>query len=165
MTHPAPLELYRAVVEPDWIDYNGHMNVAYYVLVFDRATDSFLDYLGLDEALREASGSSTFSVEAHITYQREVAEGDPLRFTTQLLGYDRKRIHYLHKMYHANEGYLAATIEWMTLHVDLSIRKVAPLPPQVLARLAEVQRVHAGLETPAEVGRVLRRPEPPALDA
>ena len=165
MSHPAPLDLYRAAVEPDWIDYNGHMNVAYYVLVFDRATDAFLDYLGLDEALREATGSSTFSVEAHITYQREVAQGDPLRFTTQLLGYDRKRIHYLHKMYHAEEGYLASTVEWMTLHVDLKIRKVAPLPPQVLARLAEIQAAHAGLEVPAEVGRVMRRPEPPAQGA
>ena len=62
MTIPAPLEIYRAVVEPDWIDYNGHMNVAYYVLVFDRATDAFLDYIGLDDALRAAAGSSTFSV-------------------------------------------------------------------------------------------------------
>ena len=161
MTVPAPLEIYRAVVEPDWIDYNGHMNVAYYVLVFDRATDAFLDYLGLDEALRNATGSSTFSVEAHITYQREVAEGDPLRFTTQLLGYDQKRIHYIHHMYHAAEGYLAATIEWMSLHIDLEQRRVAPLPPAVMARLAEVLAAHQALPLPDEVGRVIRRPALP----
>ncbi len=158
MTVPAPLEIYRAVVEPEWIDYNGHMNVAYYVLVFDRATDAFLDYLGLDEALREAAGSSTFSVEAHITYQREVVEGDPLRFTTQLLGYDEKRIHYLHHMYHAEAGFLASTIEWMTLHVDLRARKVGPMPAQVRTRLAEVMASHAGLPPPPEAGRVIRRP-------
>jgi len=165
MTVPAPLEIYRAVVEPDWIDYNGHMNVAYYVLVFDRATDAFLDYLGLDEALREAVGSSTFSVEAHITYQREVVEGDPLRFTTQLLGYDEKRIHYLHQMYHAEAGFLASTIEWMTLHVDLNARKVGPMPAQVQARLAEVMASHAGLPMPAEAGRVIRCPGGPAVGA
>ena len=158
MNVPAPLEIYRAVVEPDWIDYNGHMNVAYYVLVFDRATDAFLDYLGLDEALRDAAGSSTFSVEAHITYQREVVEGDPLRFTTQLLGYDEKQIHYLHRMYHAEAGFLASTVEWMTLHVDLNLRKVGPMPPQIQARLAEVMASHAGLPWPDEAGRVIRRP-------
>ena len=165
MTVPAPLEIYRAVVEPEWIDYNGHMNVAYYVLVFDRATDAFLDYLGLDEALRDAAGSSTFSVEAHITYQREVVEGDPLRFTTQLLGYDEKRIHYLHRMYHAEAGFLASTIEWMTLHVDLKARKVGPMPAQVSARLAEVMASHAGLPLPPEAGHVIRRPAGPAQGA
>ena len=162
MTVPAPLEIYSAVVEPDWIDYNGHMNVAYYVLVFDRATDAFLDYLGLDDALREAAGSSTFSVEAHITYQREVVEGDPLRFTTQLIGYDQKRIHYLHRMYHGESGFLASTIEWMTLHVDLKKRKVGPMPPQILARLAEVLASHAQLPLPEEAGQVIRRPVGPA---
>ncbi len=78
----APLELHHETVRPEWIDYNGHMNVAYYVLAFDLATDSFFDFLGLDEAYRETSGNSTFAVEAHITYQRELAEGDPLRFAT-----------------------------------------------------------------------------------
>ncbi|MDJ0946010.1 MAG: thioesterase family protein [Kiloniellales bacterium] len=158
MTIPAPLEIYRAVVESDWIDYNGHMNVAYYVLVFDWATDAFLDFLGLDEALRAAAGSSTFSVEAHITYQREVVEGDPLRFTTQLLGYDEKRIHYLHRMYHAEAGFLASTIEWMTLHVDLKARKVGPMPAQIQARLAQVMASHAALPWPEEAGRMIRRP-------
>ena len=165
MTVPAPLEIYRAVVEPDWIDYNGHMNVAYYVLVFDRATDAFLDFLGLDEALRDAAGSSTFSVEAHITYQREVVEGDPLRFTTQLLGYDAKRIHYLHRMYHAEDGFLASTVEWMTLHVDLGSRKVGPMPPQILSRLADLMASHGELPWPEEAGRVIRRPAGPAQGA
>ena len=162
MSIAAPLELYRCFVEPEWIDYNGHMNVAYYVLAFDRATDAFLDFTGLDEALRKRTGSSTFSVEAHITYQREVGEGDPLRFTTQLLGYDAKRIHYLHHMYHEAEGFLSATVEWMTLHVDLNLRKVAPMPAEVQERLAEIMAAHRALPLPEEVGRVIKRPSPAA---
>ena len=160
MNITAPLELHRCVVRPEWIDYNGHMNVAYYVLAFDHATDAFLDFVGLDEALRDRTGSSTFSVEAHITYQREVGDGDPLRFTTHLLGYDEKRIHYLHRMYHEVEGFLSATVEWMTLHIDLNLRKVAPMPAEVQARLARILESHRALPWPEEVGRVIKRPVP-----
>ena len=80
---------------------------------------------------------TTFCLEAHVTYHREVREGDPLRFTTHLLGHDAKRLHYIHAMYHATEGYLAATNELMSLHVSRATRRGAPMAPAVLARLAE----------------------------
>ena len=158
MTVAAPLELHRETVRPEWIDYNGHMNVAYYVLAFDHATDAFFDHVGLDEAYRDATGNSTFAVDGRVSYQQEVGEGAPLRFETQLLGYDDKRLHFFHRMFHAEDGFLAATIEWVGLHIDMSQRRVSPMPEPILARLAEVLEAHRALPVPPEVGRPLRRP-------
>jgi acyl-CoA thioester hydrolase len=163
MTIDAPLELHRDKVRPEWIDYNGHMNVAYYVLAFDYATDAFFDYLGLDKHYRDTSGNSTFAVEAHLTYQREVAEGDALRFTTQLLGFDDKRLHFVHHMYHAGEGFLAATSEWLSLHIDLQVRRVSIMPESIKTRLAEIMGAHEALLQPPEVGRVIKCPMRPGV--
>jgi acyl-CoA thioester hydrolase len=96
---------------------------------------------------------TTFCLEAHVTYQREVREGDPLRFTTQLLGFDAKRIHYVHEVYHARDGYLAATNELMSLHVSRATRRATAMAPDVLARLARIQAVHDTLPRPPHVGR------------
>lgn len=163
MTIDAPLELYRDKVRPEWIDYNGHMNVAYYVLAFDYATDAFFDYLGLDRRYRETTGNSTFAVEAHLTYQREVAEGDPLRFATQLLGFDDKRLHFTHHMYHAGEDFLAATSEWLSLHIDLRVRRASAMPESIKTRLAEIMDAHEALLQPPEAGRVIKRPVRPGV--
>ncbi len=162
VTKTGLLELHEEAVRPEWIDYNGHMNVAYYVLAFDHATDAFLDHLGLDEAYRERTGGTTFAVESHITYQREVHQGDPLRFTTQLLGYDAKRIHYIHHMHHALEGFLAATSEWLSLHIDMERRRVTAMPAEIMQRLAAVMQAQGDLPVPPEVGSVMRIPEPKA---
>ncbi|MFQ6018361.1 MAG: thioesterase family protein [Kiloniellaceae bacterium] len=158
MTTPAPLELHREAVRREWIDYNGHMNVAYYVVAFDHACDAFLEYIGLDEAYRERCGGTTFTAECHVTYQRELREGDPLRFATQLFGFDAKRIHYFLQMYHAEEGFLAATSEWLSLYIDLDTRRVSPMPADITARLAEIQAAHRNLPRPPEAGRVIRVP-------
>ena len=79
--------------------------------------------------------------------------GDPLRFTTLLLGFDDKRIHYIHEMYHETDGFLAATNELMSLHVSLETRRAAPMSADVLARLAEVLSLHETLPVPPQVGR------------
>ena len=158
MQIPAPLMLHREVVRPEWIDYNGHMNVAYYVLAFDHACDAFLDFLGLDEGYRARGGGTTFAVDCHVTYQREVAEGDPMSFATQLLDYDEKRIRHFYQMYHAEEGFLAATCEWMSLHVDPASRRVAPMAPEISTRLSEVMDTHRALPRPAEAGRGVGAP-------
>jgi acyl-CoA thioester hydrolase len=149
----APLDVYRDVVRPEWIDHNGHMNVGYYLVVFDFATDEFFRWVGLDEAHRRAHGITTFCLEAHVTYHREVRRGDPLRFTTVLLGHDVKRIHYIHAMYHAREGYLASTNELMSLHVDLDTRRGAPMDPAIRQRLAAIQAAHDALPRPPQAGR------------
>ncbi len=149
----APLDVYRDVVRPEWIDNNGHMNMGYYLVVFDFATDAFFPWVGLGRAHRERHDVTTFCLEAHVTYQRELREGDPLRFTTQLLGFDAKRIHYVHEVYHAHEGYLAATNELMSLHVSRVTRRATTMAPEVLERLARIQTVHDTLPRPPHVGR------------
>ena len=92
----APLALYKERVRPEWVDYNQHMMDGYYAVVFSYATDAFLDYVGLDAAYRAQSGCSTYTAEGHLLFLRELKEGAPLRFTTQLLGYDAKRMHLFH---------------------------------------------------------------------
>jgi acyl-CoA thioester hydrolase len=155
MSIDAPLDAYRDVVRSEWIDHNDHMNMGYYLVVFDLATDEFMRWVGLDAEHRRRQRVTTFCLEAHVTYHREVREGDPLRFTTQLLGYDAKRLHYIHAMYHATDGYLAATNELMSLHVALETRRGAAMAPAVLARLAEIQAAHDALSRPPQAGRAI----------
>lgn len=155
MEFEAPFDRHRDVVRPEWIDHNGHMNVGYYVLAFDFATDAFLYWLGLDPPHRAEHRVATFALEGHITYQREVREGDPLRFTTQLLDADEKRIHYFHRMYHAEEGFLAATNELLSLHVSRETRRAAPIAEPVRERIGAILACHAKLDRPGEVGRVM----------
>jgi acyl-CoA thioester hydrolase len=142
-------------VRPEWIDDNRHMNMGYYVVVFDLATDEWMRGVGLDQAHRRAHGVTTFCLEAHVTYHREVRESDLLRFTTRLLAYDAKRIHYLHEMYHAASGYLAATNELMSLHVSRDTRRGAPMAPEILERLGRILASHERLPRPPQVGRVI----------
>jgi len=153
MTIAAPFDAYRDVVREAWIDHNMHMNMGYYMVVFDLATDAWLAFAGLDDGHRRRHNVTTFSLEGHITYEREVVAGDPLRFTTQLIDYDRKRIHYIHEMYHGEEGYLASTNELMTLHVSRETRRSAPMHASVLAQLAEIKAAHGRLPLPPQVGR------------
>ncbi len=162
MSITAPFDRYRDVVRTEWIDHNQHMNMGYYMVVFDYATDEFFRYLGLGEDYREAHFTTTFSLEGHITYHREVLEGNPLRFTTQLLAHDAKRLHYIHMMYHADEGYLAATNELMSLHISQETRRSAPIVEEVQQRLASIQQVHAALPRPAQAGRIIGLTNKPA---
>lgn len=152
----APLSLHRDAVRDEWVDYNGHMNVAFYVLAFDHATDAFLDFVGLGPRYLERTNRSTFALEAHVTYQRELIAAEPFRVTTQLLDFDAKRLHYVHAMHRAdNGGGLAATLEQVSIHIDLATRRSAPIPEEALLRLEEVLTSHRRLTRPPEVGRVI----------
>ena len=148
-----PLRPFTITVQPDWIDYNGHMNVAFYVLAFDKATDGLLDHLGLGEAYRRASNRSIYVLEAHVTYDREVKLGDPLAIDTQLIDADAKRLHFFHRMTHAAEGYLAATNELLALHVDLAGPRSAAMPEAALATLEALKAAHRRLPMPPQLGR------------
>ena len=150
-----PLDAYRDVVRKEWIDNNGHMNMGYYVVVFDLATDEFFRWVGLDWTYRQSRRVTTFCLEAHVTYHREVREGDPLRFTTQLLAHDAKRLHYIHAMYHATEGYLAATNELMLMNIDYETRRAAPWPDWAMERLDRMAAAHKKLPVPAQAGRII----------
>jgi acyl-CoA thioester hydrolase len=150
-----PLDLYRTQVQADWIDYNGHMNLAYYVLVFDRATDALLDHLGIGEAYRRATDHSTFVLEAHLIYEREVKEAEPLRVTTQLIDADAKRLHLFHAMYHGAAGHRLATNETLTLHVDLSGPRGAAFPERQRQAIEALLAEHRTLPRPEQLGRVI----------
>jgi acyl-CoA thioester hydrolase len=143
-------------VAPEWIDYNGHMNMAYYHLVFDRSLDFVYDRLGIGAAYVRAEGGSCFTLEVHATYLREVGLGDPLRVTWRLLDHDAKRIHFFEEMYHANHGYLAATSEQIALHVDMQSRRSSALPAGVQGELARIAGQHRQLPLPPQVGSVIR---------
>ena len=151
----APLDVHRAVVLPEWIDWNGHMNVGFYVVAFDKATDTLCNQFGCSwEYTREKIGM-TFVLEAHVTYDREVKEGDPLRITTQILDHDQKRIHYMHMMYHGSEGYLAATNELMLMNIDYESRRSAPWPGFAMERIGRLAAAHRPLPRPPQAGRII----------
>ena len=132
---PTPLELHTEVVRPEWIDHNGHMNSAFYVLAFDESGTSLFQHFGITEEYRETKIRGIFVGDYHVHYVREVVEGDPLRFTHLLIDCDEKKVHYWQEMYHATEGYLSAQVEAIMLHVDLTTRKVVPFPAEIFARI------------------------------
>nr|WP_281413117.1 thioesterase family protein [Marivibrio halodurans] len=142
-------------VRPEWIDYNGHMNVAYYVLAFDGATDYFADRIGLDAAYRTRHEASFFAVDMNVGYRREVIEGASLAFTTQLIDFDAKRLHFFHAMWQVEEGYLAATNEVLTTHVDMRARRSTPMGAEVLAAVKALWARQGDLPMPEGAGRVL----------
>jgi acyl-CoA thioester hydrolase len=145
-------------VEPQWIDYNGHLNMAYYNVLFDRAVDEVYELLGIGPSYLKAHNHSTFTAEAHVRYLRELHDNDPVRVTFQLIDYDTKRIHYFERLVHAEEGWLSATSENMTLHVDMAAKKTAPFPDQVMRALAVMKAAHAQLPVPVGVGRRIAMP-------
>lgn len=139
-------------VEPAWIDYNGHLNMAYYNVLFDRAVDEAFTLLGCGADYVQR-GFSTFTAEAHVRYLRELKEDAPVRVTFQLLGYDSKRLHFFEQLFHAEEGWVSATSENLTLHIDMAKKKVAPFPADVAQRLAHMKAVHGQLPNPEAAGR------------
>lgn len=161
----APLQLRGWRVEADWIDYNGHMNVAWYVAMFDQSLARVLNMLGCGSETIAATGGSCFTLESHIRYLRELREGAAVRIEFQLLEADHKRLHYYQRMFHDGDeadggGFLAATCEDINMHVDMNARRSAPFPPAAAERVAALLAAHAGLETP----ETRLRPLPPAKE-
>lgn len=148
-------ETWRERVRSEWCDYNNHMNLAYFVLVFDHATDAFYESMGLDGAYRKATGCSTFAVEAHTTYLAEVFDNDEVYCTTQLLDHDERRLHYFHRLYNAGSGRLSATTELMAAHVDLSRRRSAPMPQALVDGFSRLLAEHSRLAPPDQQGHVI----------
>ncbi len=142
----APLSLYSAVVEPDWVDYNGHMTEWAFLTAFGWASDALFRYVGIDEAYR-AGGHSYYTVETRLNHRREASEGEPLRVTTQVLGSDAKRLHILHTMYRGGE--VLCTGEQMLVHVDAAAGRSAPLLEGPAAAVAAVTEAHASMPDPS----------------
>lgn len=154
------IEIVRGTVLPEWIDVNDHMNVAYYVLAFDLAVDSLWEKFGITKDYISVANSSTFAVETHITWQRELAVDEPYVITSQLLAYDDKRIQQFMRMYHAEKRYLASTAEWLNLHVDLAVRKVTPWPAAIRERIAAFADLQRDRGWPLEAGQQITVPNP-----
>jgi acyl-CoA thioester hydrolase len=121
-------------VRPEWIDYNGHLSEAYYVLVFGHATDAVLEQIGLGEMARAANASSLFTVEAHVRYLDQVLPGEELEIRSGIIGSSAKKLHVWHEMWAA--GRLRATEEVLGLHVDSTQGRATAFPDHVSGRIA-----------------------------
>ncbi len=145
-------------IEPQWIDSNGHLNMAYYNVMMDRAIDEMWLHLGIGPTYLKARHGSTFTAEAHVRYLREVHLGDPVQISVYLLGSDEKRLHTFEELRHATEGWISATSENMTLHMDMKERKVAAFPPDIRARIRTVVDSHGAVPPPEGIGRKVAMP-------
>jgi len=156
---PAPFVSSVMRVEPAWIDYNGHLNMAYYNVLFDRAVDEVFELLGCGVDYVKTRKHSCYTAEVHVRYLRELRAGDEVKVTWQLIDYDAKRMHYFEQLLHAGEGWLSATSENMSLHVDMEAGKTVPFPADVAERLAAMHAAHVKLLRPEAVGRRIAMPQ------
>jgi acyl-CoA thioester hydrolase len=145
-------------IEKDWIDYNGHLNMAYYNVIMDRSIDELFAAMGMGPNYLKARNGSSMTAECHVRYLREVHLGDPLQVTAYVIGADDKRIHTFEELRHATEGWISATSENMSLHIDMNVRKVAPFPPDIAERIRAMAAAHARLPRPDGLGRNVALP-------
>lgn len=145
-------------IEPQWIDYNGHLNMAYYNVMFDRAIDQFWLELGIGPNYKTTRNGSTFTAECHVRYLREIHLGDPVQVSVLLVAADDKRLHTFEELRHATDGWLSATSENMSVHIDMAARKVAPFPPDIRAHIQRVLTRHGVAPRPEGLGRKVAMP-------
>jgi acyl-CoA thioester hydrolase len=157
---PGPVPFLSSVmqIEPQWIDYNGHLNMAYYNVMFDRAIDELWLKLGIGPGYMKARQGSTFTAECHVRYLREIHLGDPVQVSILLVAADEKRLHTFEELRHASEGWLSATSENMTIHIDMTARRTAPFPPDIHTRIAAVANAHSTVARPEGIGRKIAMP-------
>ena len=158
LLRPAPYLASVMQIEPPWIDYNGHLNMAYYNVMFDRAIDELWLQLGIGPTYKKTRHGSTFTAECHVRYLREIHLGDPVQVSVLLVGADEKRLHTFEELRHASEGWLSATSENISIHIDMTARKTAPFPPDIKARIDAVTNAHAVVRRPDGIGRRITMP-------
>jgi acyl-CoA thioester hydrolase len=158
---PIPVEPIRSKilsVKPEWIDYNGHLNVAWYEVLFGLGIGALFEVIGLGQNYRATRNKSLFAVEAHLSYLREIGPKDTVVVDSQILDHDLKRLRLFQTLIHAEEGYIVATREMMQLHIDMETRKTAAFPDDILARIVACAEAHAKLPTPKQAGRAIAIP-------
>jgi acyl-CoA thioester hydrolase len=159
-----PLITWRGTVDKAWVDYNHHLNDAYYLVVFSNATEGLMAEIGMDAAGRAATGQTIYTLEVHLNYVLEVHEGVAIEVRTQLLGIDAKRVHVFHTMHRQDDGMLLATNEQMLANIDNSNPdrgpKTAAFAPRVASRLEQLFGMHKDLHRPANAGRCISLPPP-----
>lgn len=159
MSRPTELlSTYRGRVVPEWVDYNGHLRDAFYLLIFSLATDELMNQIGLDEAGRKASGNSLFTLECHLNYLHEVKQDAAVTVRTQILGHDSKRLRIFHSLYREGDFDPVATNEQMLLHVDMAGPRSAPFGVALLEQLSALAQSHQALGLPRYAGRSISLP-------
>ncbi len=161
MSHPVPFLSRPQTVEEGWIDYNGHLNMAYYNVLFDRSVDDAFEALGMGAHYVGTRRLTVYTAEAHVCYVRELHLGHTVRCDMRILDHDDKRLHIFQEMRH-EDGWLAATSETLILHIDMSGPKVTPFPPDVLEKIEAMHAAHAALPRPERAGRsigIRRKPQ------
>ena len=149
---------YRTAIQPEWVDYNGHLRDAFYLLIFSYATDALMDQLGLDEAGRARTGHTLYTLECHLNYLAEVKLGAEVEVRTQLLAHDRKRLHIHHGLYCPGGEQLLAASEQMLMNIDSRSARSAPFDDAVLTAVQALHEAQRDLPRPAHVGRVIGLP-------
>ncbi len=152
------LTTWRGTVLPAWVDYNGHLNDGYYMVVFSFAADALMALVGLDAAGRKASGHSIFTLESHINYLLEVKLDTPIEVRSQVLGSDAKRLQVYHGLHVLGTEPLLAANEQMLLNVDMAARRGAPFAPSVAPRVAALTEQHRAMARPKYAGRAIALP-------
>ena len=152
---PGPVRTSTQTVEPGWIDYNGHMNVAYYTLAFDRALDEIYEYLGIGPTAARVDRLGPMALQTQIHYLGELLKGD--RFATDFILFDadHKRVHSFTTMIRLSDGRLAATYETLSINVNLETRRTAPYRGEPMARLERMKAAHAAIPRPEQAGRAI----------
>lgn len=140
------------VIDP-WIDYNGHMNVGYYGVAFDKATDVLFDHwLDLGEGYVSREGMGPFALQSHAHYLNELRLGEAFRVTAQLLDHDHKRVHLFAAMIRVSDGAIAATNEYISMNIDLTARRSTPYPERQRRRVEALWEAHKDLPPPERAG-------------
>jgi acyl-CoA thioester hydrolase len=147
------ISLFESPVLSEWIDYNGHMNDACYVIAFSQAVDGFMDCIDLNESFRAEHDVSIYTLQSMVTYLQEVSEGENIVIKGQLLESDAKKLRLFLTMHHATTHDELATMETLLLHMDMKHHKAAPFLPHTLSLVEEIQTAHNKLETPKNAGK------------
>ena len=150
---------YRTPIQEDWVDYNGHLRDAFYLLIFSYATDALMERIGLDADSRGQSGNSLFTLEAHINYLHEVKLGTEVWVQTQIIGFDRKRLHVYHSLHRAGFGEALAASEQMLLHVTLDGPKAAPFSERSTSLIDSLVNEQRDQPTPEYAARRIQLSE------
>lgn len=162
MVFDAPVSTPARGLEPAWLDYNGHLNMAYYNVLFDQAADPLFEMIGCGPTYLAARNMSFFTVEAHVCYIRELKPDAMICTSTQILDFDAKRIQLFQKLWHV-DGWLSATCETLLLHIDMSNHRAMEMPHDILASLSGMAEAHKCLPRPDRAGRSIGIPRKQAF--
>ena len=155
---PETLLTYETPVIADWVDFNGHLRDGFYMVLFSYGVDGLMDQIGLDEAGREATGHSLFTLEAHVNFLREVKLGAQVQVYCQVLGHDAKRLHVGLALHIKGNDTVMAYSEQMLLSMDMGGPRASHFVPTVAARVQMLATAHRSRPRPAHVGRVISLP-------